>query len=194
MVKIRRRDDASGWGRYMQRARDSKGRWWDLVVQQQGSMDCGFACAAMVHYYYHGGRNTLSMEFVKGLSQRQPGSGVNGISHPQNLAHVMNGELKVSAWNAKKLHPQPDNVIGTLKSFVTRETPAVVGLEVSDGVTRHKHFAVAVDFDPKDECMFFLDPYPGVGVVEVWKANGSYAISHTATQWMFDGWVVCSHH
>lgn len=36
----------------MPTARDSQGRWWDLVVQAAGTMDCGFAYTAMVGRYY----------------------------------------------------------------------------------------------------------------------------------------------
>jgi hypothetical protein len=169
----------------MPTAKDSQGQWWNIVVQAPGSMDCGFACAAMVCRYYNGG----TTQTAKGISKMKPGGVAVGTGTLQNIAHVLNSQ-KVKVWDATKV--DPTNILPTLARFVTKKTPAVVGLSLTIGAgaarQTFKHLTVAIDVE-SNGTVTFLDPYPGVGVVEVAAGGGYTTPAGVAT---FDGWLVCT--
>ena len=173
----------------MPAAKDSKGRWWEIVVQAPGSMDCGFACAAMVCRYYHDGNAQTAMDLTKGISKMKPGAGKVGTGTVQNIAHVLNSQ-KVKVWNASNVGGT--NILAAAAKFVTKKTPAVVGLTITTGVgaasQTFKHLTVAINVE-SDGTVIFLDPYPGVGIVEV-PTGGAYTTpAGVAT---FDGWLLCT--
>jgi hypothetical protein len=173
----------------MPTAKDSKGRWWDIVVQAHGSMDCGFACAAMVCRYYSGGKNQTAMDLTKGISKMKPGAGAIGTGTLQNVAHVLNSQ-KVKVYNAT--HVGAANILTTANMLVTKKTPGVVGLMMTTGAgpasQTFKHLTVAINVE-SDGTVIFLDPYPGIGVVEVAPGGAYTTPSGVAT---FDGWILCT--
>ncbi|MDB6159665.1 MAG: hypothetical protein JWO04_3371 [Gammaproteobacteria bacterium] len=174
----------------MPSAKDSKGRWWDIVVQAQGSMDCGFACAAMVCRYYKGGNTQTAMDLTKGISKMKPGAGnAGGTGTVQNVAHVLNSQ-KVKVYNATNVGAA--NILTKAAVLVTKKTPAIVGLKITTGVgpasQTFKHLSVAINVE-SDGTVIFLDPYPGVGVVEV-APGGVYTTPAGVAA--FDGWLLCT--
>lgn len=174
----------------MPKLKDSQNRWWEVVVQAQGSMDCGFACAAMVSRYYLEGNTQTAMDYTKSISVTKPGAGtMGGTGTVQNLAHVLNS-IKVPTWNATQV--AVGNVLGTLQQFVTKKTPGIAGLSItvntSTGPVTYKHLTVAIQAE-SDGTIIFLDPYPGVGVVEVAPGGTYNTAAGTAS---FDGWVLCT--
>ncbi len=174
---------------------DSRSRQWKIIEQAPNSMECGFACAAMACFYYQGAvAHPPLVNQVAMLSKAQPGHGTQGIQSLQNLAHVLNQNLQVTTWNAENLGPYPAGIFARIGSLVSTTTPAIVGLNVTDASGSSKHLAVAIDFDAAAERMFFLDPYPGVGVVEMWEQGGAYPTTFAAGTWALDGWVLCTHH
>jgi hypothetical protein len=167
-------------------AKDSKGRWWDIVVQTPGSMDCGFACAAMVCRYYKGGNTQTAMDLTKGISKMKPGAGTVGTGTLQNVAHVLNSQ-KVKVWDAENVGA--GNILTRVAALVTKKTPGVVGLTMSGPAnTTFKHLSVAITVET-DGTVIFLDPYPGIGVVEV-APGGSYTTPSGVAA--FDGWLLCT--
>lgn len=170
----------------MPNAKDSHNRWWEIVVQKSGSMDCGFACAAMVCRYYKG--TQTAMDLTKGISKMKPGAGTQGgTGSLQNIVEVLKTQ-KVPAWAASNVGAA--NVLSMLGKYVTKKTPAVVGLLLTIGTgpaaKEYKHLAVAIHVE-SDGTVVFLDPYPGAGVVEV--APGGHYVTPSGTL-EFDGWVL----
>jgi hypothetical protein len=167
-------------------AKDSRGRWWDIVVQAPGTMDCGFACAAMVCRYYKGGNTQTAMDLTKGISRQKPGAGVMGIRALQNLADVLTSQ-KVKVYDAAQVGAA--NVLTWAANLVTKKTPAVVGLDMTVGAAAAiKHLTVAINVE-SDGTFIFLDPYPGNGVVEV-APGGTYNTPFGVAT--FDGWLLCT--
>lgn len=143
----------------------------------------------MVSRYYLGGNTQTAMDYTKSISFTKPGAGTVGTGTVQNLAHVLNS-IKVPTWNAAQV--AVGNVLATLQQFVTPKTPGIAGLAITvntaTGPVTYKHLTVAIQAEP-DGTIIFLDPYPGVGVVEV-APGGTYSTSAGVAA--FDGWVLCT--
>jgi hypothetical protein len=174
----------------MPTAKDSRKRWWDIVVQAPGSMDCGFACAAMVCRYYKGGNTQTAMDLTRGISRMKPGAGtMGGTGTLQNVANVLNSQ-KVRTYDAAQ--PGAANVLAWAENLVTKKTPAVIGLKmtikVGAAIQTIKHLTVAISVET-DGTFIFLDPYPGSGVVEV-APGGAYTTPVGVA--VFDGWLLCT--
>lgn len=118
-----------------------------------------------------------------------PGAGTVGTGTLQNVAHVLNSQ-KVKVWNAQNVGAA--NILTAAAKFVSKKTPAVVGLVITTqvGAASHgsKHLAVAIDVE-SDGTVTFLDPLPSVGVVEV-APGGAYTIAGSVVA--FDGWLLCT--
>ncbi len=171
----------------MPQAKDSRNRWWDIVVQDQISSDCGYACAAMVCRYYHGANNQTAIDHMKGKSDLKGNLGQIGLSNLKIAAHVLTS-MKVGVYEPE--HFPVDQIMDKLYAFASKKTPMIVGLEVmlsnSSGTITSKHLTTAIDV-ASDGKVIFLDPFPGVGVVEV-GADGVYTVPGMTVS--FDGWVL----
>ena len=132
----------------MPQSKDSQGRWWEIVVQASGSMDCGFACAAMVSRYYHGGNTQTAMD------QAKSEFGLGGVTFnetagwDQTKQNSLLQSLAAQGYNAFGVFGvSPDNINSTFSDLTGKHLFVASLGSCPAGTTDAANFCLATDVE-----------------------------------------------